>query len=319
MNFQTFVGTQPSPAVAGDFASTNPRFSVDAGPGGLVSGPNGVTVGRFAWWNAAQIDANGAPALVNNNGTGPVTGFVHREQQGLITVFLQESSMVIPAGFAMTLMSGGDFWVKNDGTTEAIVGNKAYANFADGKATFAATGSPNGATSTSYTIAAETFSITNGTINGNILTAPTIGSGTVQPGAPITGTGVATGTTIVQQVLPLLAGEALGGVGRYEVSIPEQTVAATTISGTYGLFTVGGTITGTFGVGDTLTGTGISAGTTITALGTGTGGAGTYIVNLTQTASSGTVTAATNVETKWVCMSAGLPGELVKISSQALG
>jgi hypothetical protein len=33
--FQTVVNTQPAPAVEGDFCNTNPRFSVDAGPGGL--------------------------------------------------------------------------------------------------------------------------------------------------------------------------------------------------------------------------------------------------------------------------------------------
>jgi hypothetical protein len=41
-----------------------------------------------------------------------------------------------------------------------------------------------------------------------------------------------------------------------------------------------------------VTGTGITAGTTITALGTGTGGTGKYTVSVSQTASSTTVTAA---------------------------
>jgi hypothetical protein len=43
------------------------------------------------------------------------------------------------------------------------------------------------------------------------------------------------------------------------------------------------------------------------------------VVSPTQTAGSTTITATTNVETKWVCMSQGLPGELVKISSHVLG
>lgn len=60
--------------------------------------------------------------------------------------------------------------------------------------------------------------------------------------------------------------------------------SASTIAGT--LLTIGGTVTGVFAVGQTLTGAGISAGTIITALGTGTGGAGTYQVNNTQTISS---------------------------------
>lgn len=311
--FQTQVQVQPAPAVAGDFSDANPRWSVNAGPGGLVAGPNGVTVGRFAWWSASVLDPNGTPAIVNNTGSGPVTGFVSRRQQALITTYLADASMLIAAGFDVTLMSGGGFWAKNDGATEALVGQKAYANFADGKVTFAATGSPAGASGTASSIAASTFSVT-GSIAGSVLSVTVVGSGTVVPGATVSGTGIATGTQIVAQ----LSGAA-GGVGTYEVSIPEQTVASTTVSGTYGTLTVGGTVTGVFGVGDTLTGTGVAAGTAITALGTGTGGAGTYIVNNNTVVSSTTITAATNVETKFIAMSAGLPGELVKITSHVLG
>jgi hypothetical protein len=53
--------------------------------------------------------------------------------------------------------------------------------------------------------------------------------------------------------------------------------------------TVGGTVTGTFAVGQTITGTGVTSGTIITALGTGTGGAGTYTVNNSQTVASTTI------------------------------
>ncbi len=63
---------------------------------------------------------------------------------------------------------------------------------------------------------------------------------------------------------------------------------ASSISGT--TLTVGGTVTGTFAVGMVLSGTGVTAGTTITALGTGTGGAGTYTVSASQTVSSTTIT-----------------------------
>lgn len=49
-------------------------------------------------------------------------------------------------------------------------------------------------------------------------------------------------------------------------------------------------VTGTIAVGQLITGTGVTAGTTIVALGTGTGGAGTYIVSASQTVSSTTIT-----------------------------
>ena len=49
---------------------------------------------------------------------------------------------------------------------------------------------------------------------------------------------------------------------------------------------------GTIGVGQTISGPNVIPGTTITALGTGQGNAGTYVVNTTQTVASTTITAA---------------------------
>lgn len=317
--FQTAVTVQPAIGVEGDFASANPRFSVIAGAGAFLCGANGVRVGRFAWATDQAIDDVGGPAIVNNSGSGPVTGFVHREQQGLITTYLSNASMIVPAGFGITLMSGGDFIVKNAGTNQVAIGNKAYASFADGSVRFGPTGTPDSAgTSTASTIAAGTSSVT-GSITGDLMTVTVVGSGTLYNGTVLSGTGVATGTQIVNQVTPLLPGEALRGVGRYNVSISEQAAASTTISGTYGLLTIGGTVAGTFGIGQPVTGGGTSAGTVITDLGTGTGGAGTYIVNNTQTVGSGALNTSLDVETKWVAMSPGLAGELIKISDHALG
>lgn len=67
------------------------------------------------------------------------------------------------------------------------------------------------------------------------------------------------------------------------------TGSASSIAGT--VLTVGGTVTGAFKVGAVLTGAGVTANTTITSLGTGTGGAGTYNVAPTQTVASTTITA----------------------------
>ena len=152
--FQTQVNLQPAPAVAGDFASANPRWNVLAGPGGLVAGALGVSVGRFAWVDPA----NGQ--TVNNFGTGAPSGFVHREQQALITTYLAESSMLVRQGFDVTLMNGGDFWVKNDGANAVTVGMKAYANYLTGKVSFGATGSPPQAASVTASIAAGAGSVT---------------------------------------------------------------------------------------------------------------------------------------------------------------
>lgn len=313
--FQTQVGVQPAPAVAGDFASSNPRQVVLAGPGGLVAGSAGVTIARFAWANLSIKDADNSPAVVNNfpvGGGGAPTGFVHRAQQGLNTTFLSDASMVVPSGFPITLFSAGDFFVKNDGATQALPGQKAYANYADGRVTFAATGSPL-TNSLTASLAATTFAVT-GSIADDVLTVTGVSSGTIVPGASISGTGIATGTQIVSQ----LSGTA-GGIGTYVVSIPEQTVASTTVNGTYGTLTVTVAGAGPIQVGDILTGGTLAAGTVITGLGTGTGGVGTYFTNTNTASVSGAVTATSNIETKFIAMSAGAAGELVKISSQALG
>lgn len=322
--FQTSAGYNPAPAVAGDFASTNPRATVLAGPGGLVAGILGLIVGRFAWTSDAIADADGAPAAANNFGSGPVAGFVHREQQGLITQYLQEATMLVPAGFPVTVFDAGDFWMKNDGATQALPGQKAYANFSDGKATFAAAGAPSGAVATAWGIAAATASVT-ASIAGNIMTVTAVGSGTLYPGSVLSGTGVAAGSAIVTQLTSAETDGSLGKKGTYSVSIPEQNVVSETITTTYGLLTLTTVSSGNFGVGDTLTGAtaGVSAGTAITQFITGTGGSGsTAAVNLTQTSGNGgqgNLTGAINVETKWYCRSSGLPGELVKISSNPQG
>ena len=314
--FQSTVGTQPAPAVAGDFCDHNPRSTVDAGPGGLVAGAAGVIVGHFAWVSYAGIDPDNAPTIVNSFGAGAPTGFVHREQQALITTFLADSSMVVPQGMGVTLFNSGGFWVKNDGTTQALIGQKAYADNATGKVSFAATGSPGTGTVTGSIGAVATTSVT-GSIAGNVLTVSAVASGTLYPGATLSGTGgggVTSGTKIVSQ----LSGTT-GGTGTYALNVPSQTVTSTTITAAAGLLTVASVTSGTLAVGDVLSGTGgggVTSGTTITALGTGTGGTGTYIVDPTQTVAVGTViTANLTTETKFVAASSGLAGELVKMTS----
>lgn len=303
----------PAPGVEGDFCDSNPRVSVLAGPGGLVAGPLGLTIGRFAWFQGAPLDVDGTPQVVNNFGIGAPTGFVHREQQGLITLYLASSGMLEPLGFGATLFSAGSFWVRNAGATQALLNQKAYANLQTGQISFAATGTPTTGGSATGSIAAGTGSGT-GSIAGNVLTITGGVSGTFNPGGTISGTGVATGTQIVAQ----LTGTA-GGVGTYSLNIGEQTVTSTTISETHGVFTAASGLTGVFAIGDLLTGSGISVPTHITALGTGVGGLGTYIVDVNTVVGSTVISAASTVETKWVAASEGLPGELVKMTSHLTG
>ncbi len=75
------------------------------------------------------------------------------------------------------------------------------------------------------------------------------------------------------------------------VTLAGASATCTAGSITTTVLTVAGTVTGVFGIGQLLSGTGVTAGTTITSLGTGTGGAGTYNVSASQTVSSTTITA----------------------------
>lgn len=52
------------------------------------------------------------------------------------------------------------------------------------------------------------------------------------------------------------------------------------------VLTVAGSVVGVLGVGSVISGAGVEPGTTIESLGTGTGGAGTYNINLSQTVAS---------------------------------
>ena len=123
MGFQTTVNLQQAPAVAGDFATANPRAFFPAGEGQYVAA-DAVVVGRFAW-----IDA--VTGLVSNTGTGKPDGFIHREQQALISVYLYETSNVVPRGFPVTVMRTGDYWATAT-VAAAVKGNKVFARLSDG-------------------------------------------------------------------------------------------------------------------------------------------------------------------------------------------
>jgi hypothetical protein len=257
----------------------------------------------------SPLDPNGTPSIANSFGSGLPSGFLMNVQQGLQTTYLANAGMQVQVGFECALQIGGDFWVVNDGIAAAQYGMKAYANLADGKVTFAPTGTPTQAASVTGSVAASTLSVT-GSIAGDVLSVSAVGSGTVVPGATITGSGVTSGTKVLSQI-----SGTPGGIGTYRVSLPNQTVASTTITGTYGTMTVTAVGSGALAVGQQISGTNVTAGTTITALGTGTGGTGTYIVDSNTVVGSTTITSNTNVETKFIARSAGLPGEIVKISS----
>lgn len=301
--FQSVVNIQPAPAVEGDFASANPRASALAGAGQLVAGPGGVTVGQFAW------ALNGV--ATNTYQAGAQLVFIHRDQQALITQFLSEKSMLIPAGFPVTGMKSGDYW--DAFALGATAGQKVYANFADGSSYAAATGTPPTAfsgtgsvASTVLNVSAITANSITGSIAGNVLTVTAVSTGAVAPGQTLTGANVVGTPTVVAQ----LSGTA-GGIGTYSLST-SQTSASATIVPSGGTLTVTSLTSGVLAVGQVLTGgaNAVAAGTAITAQVSGTvGGAGVYTVNISQSCAS-TATASV-VGSGVLTVSAATAGTLV--------
>lgn len=206
MGFQTQVNLTQAPAVAGDFASSNPRAAVISPEAGFVAGAAGVTVGRFAW-----IQSDGVTVL--NTGTGKPDGFIHREQQALITAYLAETSNVVPVGFPVVLMRTGDYYAKANGTS-AVRGEKAYAKLQDGTTRFEATAS-----------APQAASVT-ASQSGTTMTVSAVGSGTLSVGDYVTWGG-ANGAYITA------LGTGTGGTGTYTMSVSQTVGSGTAIATSY--------------------------------------------------------------------------------------
>ena len=297
MGFQKQVNLQQAPAVEGDFASANPRAVVLSPESGFVAGDLGATIGRFAW-----IQPDGL--TVENKGIAPAApnGFIHREQQGLITQYLGEQSMVVPQGFPVVLHNQGDFWVKNSGSATAI-GDSVYADYGTGQA---ANAIQTGASVTGAIGA--TFTATGATTN---LTVSAV-TGLISIGDTISGTGVTAGTKIVSQT-----SGTTGGAGVY-VTSAATTASAATVTAFGNVLNVTAIGSGTLEVGDPVSGTGVPTGAAIASQVSGTiGGIGVYTLTQTATAyaASTTVTAVGGVVTAWKFASVAATGELAKITS----
>ena len=150
LGFQQTMNRNLPVGVAGDFASAGVYHSVLAGNQQLKAGATGVTIARFAWANIANGQvANVKPGSLTNQ----VLGFVRRgENTALITGYRAETSMLIPAGFGVTLYDRGDFWAVT--TTTATVGQAVFASDTTGEiATGAAGATVAGFTETNFKVA----------------------------------------------------------------------------------------------------------------------------------------------------------------------
>lgn len=316
--FQKNVNITPAPGVVGAAASMNPVYTVDAGPGGLTAGLQGIKVGRFAW-NAYAIA--GGPGIANNfSPTAPAVpdGFIGNEQQGLITAWLGESSLIVPPGVPVTEISRADRFAANI-YAEASIGQKVFANLFSGDVLGAAAGSfP---TLSFGSAAAFTASIPAGS---NTMTVSAVASGVLAVGQQVFGPNVPPGTYIES------LGTGTGATGTYflsqyaAVAITAASLTSTLPGGIGGfvgtasfatsVMTVTAVTSGQLAVGQLVQSANVAPGTYISSLGTGTGGTGTYNLS-TAPGTIGAQAASTSswIETGWYVNSPGNIGDVIKI------
>ena len=135
-----------------------------------------------------------------------------------------------------------------------------------------------------YNVIIKTASsfVGTGTITGNSLNITVATTGALALGSYVYGTGIPSNSFIVG------LGTGTGGTGTYTLNNTVSFSGTGTISGT--TLTVATADSGQLYVGSVVTGTGVTAGTYITAFGSGAGTVGTYTVNNSQTVpSSGTI------------------------------
>ena len=141
-----------------------------------------------------------------------------------------------------------------------------------------------------WRISTPSSAVFTGSTSGTTLTVTAITEGALAVGQVLFGVGV------TQETVITALGTGTGGIGTYTINLSQTNASQQMNSATAGAIitgaiagttlTVSAVTSGTLAAGMTIQGAGITANTIITALGTGTGGAGTYTVNFSQTISS---------------------------------
>lgn len=283
MGFQSEINDQPAPGEAGDFYGVNPRASILGGPGMYSAPAGGLVVGRVAWVNpdTGEVSQSFVEAAQ--------LGFLHRENNAVITDFLGEATYVVFEGLPITLFDQGDFWGSfADGATP---GQRVWANPGTGALIAGGATAP---ALDSYTASAgfggttqqgAAFSIA---VTGNVATVSLLTAG----GYVDAGTVVFSATIPAGQALGARLTGSAGGIGTF--TFVHADFVAEVATGRNNVLTVASVTQGALEVGSVVDSAGTDA--TVTAFGTGTGGAGTYTVSgAAQRVASGAVTATSTV------------------------
>lgn len=192
--FQTWVNRELPPGVPGDWAGANIRANVPVGPWSLVAPPSGVNVGSIGW-------ANPATGICSNYfQPNSFPGFIHKDQQAVITQFLGLSTLLIPSGMPVVAQAQGDWWGLFQGA--ASVGNSVYANPTTGALIAGASGAGVTLTGGSATVSNNVMTVTVAPSPANLAVGQIIG-GTI---------GLPAGTYIAS------LGTGAGGTGTYNLA-----------------------------------------------------------------------------------------------------
>ena len=144
-----------------------------------------------------------------------------------------------------------------------------------------------------WKISTPSAAVFTGSISGTTLTVTSMTSGSIAAGQALFGVGISQATVITA------LDTGTGGVGTYTINISQTVASEGMNSATVGavftgsisttVLTVTSVASGSLSVGQTIQGSGVTSGTIITALDTGTGATGDYDINRTQTVSSSTL------------------------------
>jgi hypothetical protein len=280
--------TFASPATIGSISPNTGAFTT-LSASGLITGNLGLTVATGQTLNVGTTGTtsplNAYGLITGTNGltiSSGVTSLQAVTAAGLIT---GNSGLTISTG-TTTLSGTVNLSALTVSTTLQLDGSKNITSLSN-----IGTGSNVLATSPTFT----TSMLLNGTSSGTITMQAT--TGTYNFNYPITsglaGQYLASGGGLASPMTWINPGNLTTriGIGGYMYnSSSAVTITASgsssTISGT--VLTIGGSVSGVFTIGMVLTGTGVQLATYITSYGTGTGGAGTYNISLSQTVSSAT-------------------------------
>ena len=140
-------------------------------------------------------------------------------------------------------------------------------------------------------ISSPAAAIFTGSTSGTTLTVTTVSSGTIAINQSLYGIGILPETVITA------LGTGTGGTGTYTINRSQTVASGTLNSATVGAvvtatiagttMTVSAVTSGVLHVGQTVQGAGVTIDTIITALGTGTGGVGTYTLSVASTVAVG--------------------------------